>query len=873
MKINKDSRNKLKGSVLFTVIAVMMVTLVFVMSALTIAGATSRRAYSDYAKSQTQYTARSAIDAVTQYLQKSGEFTKKIKSMNTVGDAGAFDVTVSYTAADGSVDNVAVKVELVAKDYLYTDGEKHDVVSITATSEMLNESSGISLFLLKDSPGTAVGGFSNALTTLGEFNPGAGKILSYGGSSLNLNLSDEGKLLDETLEMNENNGANYRGNMVYNSSVKFGTASVYEYILNRDIYNVPEGIVCYGDFEIQKGVKVRSEMKPNDSFTNTELPYMFVAGTLTLTSSDGTYIGDTISPVNVYCNQLISTGKENITGDVCVWEKSFDYPQDLIKNNYDYKDAYGNSLAKYYYTYLGTNSEDAETFSVNFSKTEDETLKTVTLEMETCNQSVSKIGGNDTTNLISWANSVLEGEGGTEYFGNLFTKGSIWFAGKANINGNVNVEQGVYITENNGVVDMSSSTLTVGGVLVTDCWNWAPVVGKLCLTSADNIVFAGNKGITVGGVTYNTIEEFNKAIPPKNEDGTDNPNYNPNIIIDSSKTSNFPSDMEKSEILKTILTKESVISGHYNKDAEEPYANMKHRDFFSAAESTIYTNSDIPDTITGSCTISGKIMKPITIDATSGKIFIILDNLELNDGGSIVVNSNANDVYFFSDSKITVNGGGGAKIITSNFDTAINTGADIDLLEKPGSLEILAKNHLNECGACQDTNEETALANAKAHIVNYHIAHECNGYTYLDSDGNFKTAGKCTNEESVKEHLIRARQWMPNVYLYMDKKSDGSNSELEILNNGIITAYVYAPYTNITSYNAKQLNNLTFNGKALPANMACSIIGSTTADYIDPGSNEQGFFFIDPSGASGGIIDADGGTWFPMYYQNSDLLD
>ena len=111
---------------------------------------------------------------------------------------------------------------------------------------------------------------------------------------------------------------------------------------------------------------------------------------------------------------------------------------------------------------------------------------------------------------------------------------------------------------------------------------------------------------------------------------------------------------------------------------------------------------------------------------------------------------------------------------------------------------------------------------------------------------------------------------MPNVYFYMDKRADGSNSSLYMGNNTLLTAYLYAPYTNVLLQDTKDME-ITYDGE--PIRTRLSVIGSTVAADVNTYSNEEAFIFIDPSGSSEGISDADGGTWFPMYYQNSSDVE
>lgn len=851
------SRQNLKGSVLFTVVAVMMVVLVFVMSALTIAGATSRRAYSDYAKAQTQYTARSAIDATITYLQDSTEFARKVKTLNNAGDS--FDVTVSYEASDGSTDDITVNVELVAKGYEYTDGETHDVVTLTASSSLLDENSSVSLFLLKDSPGSSSGGFSNALTTLGSFNPRSGKITSYGGTSVNLNVDDGLNPSADPMKITESNGAAYSGNLIFNSSIKVADGKpVFRF--DKDIYGSPQGVVIYGDFDLdgtQSEAKFVSEVDYSSvaSVEYSEIPYIFVDGTFDL--SDGvTEIGSANSGFNIFCKQFLYGSQNNrqVYADTYIWNADPDYSS-LIQKFKDYND-----FAYDYYNYTGERGRNytrfyGDMFTGNYSYSFNEN-----------NKFVSKIGNDGGTQLLQWAGSIVNGETNKEYGGNIFTKGSLCFGGQSTINGDVTAEQGVYMSNrktNPWGWEMKEAVringkLTVGGVLFIDNDGRNSYVESLCISSPDSVIIRG-RGLQVGDKVYNTTEEFINAC---NITDPADPNYNPNIIVDASQTTGtFPEKMTRDEVLKFVSTKQAAVTQHQDPSTGE-YSQLKHRSDFSAAELIQYrtprngliertdaggtTNFNRSVTITDSCTLSGDIMgAEITFDAAAGsKLYVILDNVNVIQQSKFYVNSNGGDVYFFCDSSCSFDSGG--LLITTNYKDALENHQPIDILQSPGDLVLLAKQHLKNCNVCADEDD------AKAHIIAYHKSNCC-------------SLG-CSSDEDVENHLKEARKWMPNVYFYMDKRTDGSNSSLYMGNNTLMTAYLYAPYTNILLQDTKDME-ITYDGE--PIRTRLSVIGSTVAADVNTYANEEAFIFIDPSGSSEGISDADGGTWFPMYYQNS----
>ncbi len=69
MREKTTNPKRVKGTVLFTVVAVMMVLTVFLAATLALATTANRRAYTNYQQEQSEYTARAVLEAVTQQVQ------------------------------------------------------------------------------------------------------------------------------------------------------------------------------------------------------------------------------------------------------------------------------------------------------------------------------------------------------------------------------------------------------------------------------------------------------------------------------------------------------------------------------------------------------------------------------------------------------------------------------------------------------------------------------------------------------------------------------------------------------------------------------------------------------------------------------------
>ncbi len=89
-------KGKARGSVLFTVITVMMIMVVFLMSTLILTTASHRRSYYTYYETQAQYAAQAALDAVTNYAYSDASFSQWVQG---ISDDDPHDFYVQF---DGS---------------------------------------------------------------------------------------------------------------------------------------------------------------------------------------------------------------------------------------------------------------------------------------------------------------------------------------------------------------------------------------------------------------------------------------------------------------------------------------------------------------------------------------------------------------------------------------------------------------------------------------------------------------------------------------------------------------------------------------------------------------------------------------------------
>ena len=283
--IKKYRKNKLKGSVLYTVVAVMMIMTVFVFAALTLASAANRRAFNSYANNQTQYTARSVVDSMMKILRENGSAA--------VGELTPDELNILNNSIDSSmgkvtsakIESIGTIKELEAKNYNFglnlTEEQKNNYVyKLSATVKMLGQENTVSLYCYngkEDNPPL----FKNALTIMGntDFRP-CNTIPVYGDVYTSIDDPVDviiGKGNSQPLYINGTYGT--QGNLILYGGGNGGL------IANIDDFN--KGIY------VEKNVYMfDSSMRNKLSFTKdvnnvsyTTLPYAFINGTF-----DGYYV-------------------------------------------------------------------------------------------------------------------------------------------------------------------------------------------------------------------------------------------------------------------------------------------------------------------------------------------------------------------------------------------------------------------------------------------------------------------------------------------------------------------------------------------------------------------------------------------------------
>lgn len=296
--LNKKAK-RVKGSVLYTVIAVMMIMTVLVAAALTLASSANKRAYNNYADNQTQYTARSVIDSVWEAISSNSEIAGNISKLNK---NESMDITIgSIDKSMGEIvgNKVIVSCLGVGTEYGYDSPDKF--FKLSTTVKMLGQENTVAAYYLSQEDKNF------------DFN--------YALVSLDANALDNAKIYNGVSVAIDNNGASGMSNNTHlNSPIEVN--GDYDANLDGDI-NIHEnqGMYINGNFTMINGGEIKSLL--NDSVSQDKrsyrsMPYMYIAKQLIFNNGSAQNIGSADNPMLLMADSLQKNLSEicSIYGDV-----------------------------------------------------------------------------------------------------------------------------------------------------------------------------------------------------------------------------------------------------------------------------------------------------------------------------------------------------------------------------------------------------------------------------------------------------------------------------------------------------------------------------------------------------------------------------
>ena len=414
MKEKTTIPKRVKGTVLFTVVAVMMVLIVFMTATLALAASANRRAYAQFQKHQTEATARTVLDAAMQAIQddagESGGLKDQISktsgsmTMNVSASDGLNEiVTITNTGrtkstfdsdsgswADGAVYELRTTIVNEATGSA-TDYCAYIVEGYTE-SESVNTTHNSDAFVAGGaSPGAATGGFV------------------MGGSSIGIALSPKPN------ELTMINDSSYMAPMYVNTENYIAKANVTVYfnkVASKSYFAMTGDFTPDNNFRLETAGDIAW---PAGDVKYTDIPCMYIEGVFHRNSSDldlrlRDSSNNAVIPLNIYCGSIAS-----------------DRAGEDIPNKFEVKG--------------------------NIYCFDPEATSNLTCQ-------------NPGTKLYKWTASQITKQDGTTYtevFGSVYSKGSLQL-GNIDIQGNAHAEKDIEIRKNLNV----EGDIVVAGTLTID---------------------------------------------------------------------------------------------------------------------------------------------------------------------------------------------------------------------------------------------------------------------------------------------------------------------------------------------------------------------------------------------------------------------
>ncbi len=295
---------KLKGAVLFTVVSVCAVIIIFIMATLTVVATVQKRTYSDYAKSQSYYTARSAVNSVITALNEDSDISLAFKN---ISGRTPLTISMSDSADMGQITSI------------YADKITEDMYKICATARVLDDETTVAVYVYEGTKVEPASGSSSssAITTFGVSN--SNNLSFIGGGAIN--VYDEN--CPSGIQITSVNSNDLVGDLVINAGFFVDTSS--KFILEKG-----QGVSIFGDFINDEGGSIiptynlieggatsyngyqLSVTEDADNVKLSEMPYIYCTGEFNwFGQANNLVVGLRDEATNVYCPVNIFCGSFN----------------------------------------------------------------------------------------------------------------------------------------------------------------------------------------------------------------------------------------------------------------------------------------------------------------------------------------------------------------------------------------------------------------------------------------------------------------------------------------------------------------------------------------------------------------------------------
>lgn len=317
-----EKKGKVGGSVLFTVIVVMMVLVVFLMGTLGLASAANKRAQNSYTSSQAQYTARMAVESVLAAMQNDADVAERVYKLRANTPINV-DISTDRLATAGTTGDAygriqSCTIENIGKDYYYVDDkwDGRDIIKITATVQLGTQDSTVSAYILKKEKDSVVNntpsGGGGGLVTAGDATFGT-KVSVFGGAGIN--LGNKWRDLDPADALR---GYSFDGSASFSSQDTTSLQWEAPYVVNGSFTadgsgaalvfpKLGSGFTFWGNFNFNNQIAITSgnpavlNAGSSAALNYTDIPYIYVEKTLSITTgAKGVNVNHQI-PLNILC--------------------------------------------------------------------------------------------------------------------------------------------------------------------------------------------------------------------------------------------------------------------------------------------------------------------------------------------------------------------------------------------------------------------------------------------------------------------------------------------------------------------------------------------------------------------------------------------
>ncbi len=420
----KTISTKLKGTVLYTVVSVLMVLIVFLMGTLALAATANNRAMNNYNSAQTQTTAKAAVEAVMSAMQNNASVATAAAG---VDESHPLLTLEGITFEDGSLGTVDfATIEYAGKKWIYEDDTESDdygkmvektVVKISATVSQGKESSTVSVYVLKDSsPAVPNDGNNNGFVSTGSASTD-NHVSAFGGTYLGFDAAyaDPNNILLSDIDFKFVNGEAIETDMQINGNFYVNNGS-----MTLVIKEPGSGLTVWGNMGLNKEFYVRSVNATTATFTSSdarsyrEIPYIYVENNLAVNFDNGG-IGSSDIPLNIFCGDIDINGN----GSKTIYADIYCYDPTAVS---EFTPGGGNSLLyKWVATVVDPSGSEKEVSAGNFYS-----------------KGSLKIGSNGATfdgNVVVGGDVTIDAT--TTIKGNLTVGGTLYANNKLTVNGTI----------------------------------------------------------------------------------------------------------------------------------------------------------------------------------------------------------------------------------------------------------------------------------------------------------------------------------------------------------------------------------------------------------------------------------------------------